>query len=352
LGRVTAALAIGPGQRWLVLAPHPDDEVLATGGLLQRLAAARVPVGVLLLTNGGNNPWPQRWLERRWSLDAEASARWGARRQAETERALAHLGLDPREVLTAIGWPDGGLTQLLDTDPEGCVARLANEFERTRPTHVAVPGAGDRHPDHNAAAVMAVLAAERLAQAPRLLSYQIHGPAIAQAQILLALEPEQVRRKRQALGEHQTQITLSRRRFEAFVTGSERFQDDLFALGAADAPRLSVREGAAEVELRIAPLHPPLWRLRRPLLHMVWQDWNGVLHARALELTRRDRNWLRWDPSQRALTVTVSALGGMRQLFVKIGSGLRGVWIYDQAGYLRFQSAASGPSEKATPAPY
>ena len=61
----------------LVIAPHPDDESLGTGGLLQRIFANRIPVRIVFATSGENNPWAQRYWERRWRLGANDRARWG-----------------------------------------------------------------------------------------------------------------------------------------------------------------------------------------------------------------------------------------------------------------------------------
>ena len=59
-------LPVFSGQtRLLVVAPHPDDETIATGLLIQQVKEAGGEVQILLLTAGDNNPWPQRWLERR-----------------------------------------------------------------------------------------------------------------------------------------------------------------------------------------------------------------------------------------------------------------------------------------------
>src|SRR5262245_9081213 len=81
--------------RVLVLAPHPDDETLATGGLLQRAIGVGGAVRVVFVTDGENNPWPQRALERRWSIGTGGRARWGARRRAETLAALGRLRVPP-----------------------------------------------------------------------------------------------------------------------------------------------------------------------------------------------------------------------------------------------------------------
>src|SRR5882672_10858445 len=69
--------------RLMVLAPHPDDETLGAGGLLQRAAARGVATRVVFATDGDDNPWPQRVVERRLWIGADARARWGARRRGE-----------------------------------------------------------------------------------------------------------------------------------------------------------------------------------------------------------------------------------------------------------------------------
>jgi LmbE family N-acetylglucosaminyl deacetylase len=49
--------------RLLIFAPHPDDESLACGILLQHAVNAEAAVLVIYLTDGENNPWPQRQTE-------------------------------------------------------------------------------------------------------------------------------------------------------------------------------------------------------------------------------------------------------------------------------------------------
>src|SRR6202008_2455796 len=83
-----AGIQIGPRDRLLVLAPHPDDETLGTGGLLSRAARLAIATEVVFVTDGDDNPWPQRVLERRIRLDAGARARWAERRRFEAVAAL------------------------------------------------------------------------------------------------------------------------------------------------------------------------------------------------------------------------------------------------------------------------
>src|SRR5262249_54049832 len=133
-------------KRVLVLAPHPDDETLATGGLLQRSVAAGAAVRVVFVTDGENNPWPQRAVERRWRLGASARIRWAQRRRAETLDALTCLGI-PVSSAVFLHFPDQGLTSLLLAGGGGLVPALTTELRMWRPTLVAAPAAADRHPD-------------------------------------------------------------------------------------------------------------------------------------------------------------------------------------------------------------
>ncbi len=96
-------------KRVMVFAPHPDDETLATGGLLQQIVAAGGAARVIFATDGDNNPWPQRVIEHRWQLEAADRARWGARRRAEALAALACLGVSANHT-RFLGYPDQGLT--------------------------------------------------------------------------------------------------------------------------------------------------------------------------------------------------------------------------------------------------
>ena len=49
-------LDVPDGTRLLVIAPHPDDEVLGAGGLMQRVHAGGGTVRVVYLTDGDGYP--------------------------------------------------------------------------------------------------------------------------------------------------------------------------------------------------------------------------------------------------------------------------------------------------------
>lgn len=206
--------------RLLVVAPHPDDETLANGLLIQRVRAAGGAVRVLLLTDGDNNPWPQRWLERRWFIGAGERERWGRRRRAECGEALRRLGV-PASELQPLGWPDMGvLDRLLQADRRP-LAELAAAMTDFAPSLIAAPALGDRHPDHGAAHVLVRMALARLGCAPALLGFLIHGRGGAMLAPGSAGTSAQQAVKEAALAAYATQLALSGRRFRRLAGRAE-----------------------------------------------------------------------------------------------------------------------------------
>jgi LmbE family N-acetylglucosaminyl deacetylase len=194
--------------RLLVVAPHPDDETIANGLLIQRVLTAGGTVRVLLLTDGDNNPWPQRWLERRWSIGPAERERWGQRRRSELDEALHRLGLQPA-ALQSLGWPDMGVLDRLLQPGQEALAELTAMLGGFAPDLVALPALGDRHPDHGAAHVLVRMALARLGHAPCLLGYLIHGSDHGVPVPGQPGTPAQRDAKLHALAAYATQLALS-----------------------------------------------------------------------------------------------------------------------------------------------
>lgn len=219
---MTRSPELDENSRLLVLVPHPDDETLATGGLLQMALAAGARVRVVIATDGDNNPWPQRWIEKRWRIDASARARWGTRRRAEASTALARLGVAERDV-RCFGWPDQGLTALLMDDAKA-TRQLASEVLDFSPTLIAAPALSDLHPDHNALGTMLDLALSSgpLANCPRI-EYVVHGELPGCDGMVAAVEDGAAERKLHALQAHASQLVLSGKRMTRLCKRRELF---------------------------------------------------------------------------------------------------------------------------------
>ncbi|MFT3789513.1 MAG: PIG-L family deacetylase [Rudaea sp.] len=235
--------------RVLVIAPHPDDEAIACGGLLLAARDAGAARRVVTLTDGDNNPWPQRWLEKRWRIDAAARVRWGACRRAEAQAALDLLGVATDE-RAFLAFPDTALTSLLMRDAGRIVDPLRAQIAAFAPTHIAFPALADRHPDHSAAHIALRLAAAGAGSTARLIAFRVHGTDGARAAHVVELDPARRGAKRAAIACHHTQMALSSARFLAFATERESY-DEAVAAPPDDHPlRATLREGRI-LELRL-----------------------------------------------------------------------------------------------------
>lgn len=297
--------------RMLVVSPHPDDESLAVGGLIQAVLAAGGTVDVLLLTDGDDNPWPQRYMERRIVIDAQARARWGTRRRGEVRAALARLGVGESS-LHALGWHDMDVTGCLSRDASAAIAAIDAVIADTAPTLMVLPALGDRHPDHGSAHVMARLAARAAAPGAHIVTYMIHGRVAAgTVAARLPLSAVIEAGKRSAVSEHRTQLSLSGKRMLGMVQ-----PDESFALPTPPHAAL--------------PWHPPAWV--RPGLHLLVASGqgSGQWRWRDAPLENTPRGWVLHDP--------LLERGG----FVKLSVPLRSPWIFDHWGWAELAPRGTG----------
>ena len=119
----------------LVVAPHPDDDILGCGGTIARKRKLDVDVAVAVLTDGA---FANRDLIDRAELTAL--------RGREEIASLDQLGVGPHRAWF-LGFRDGALRQ----DEAAAAAQLVPILEEVRPAEVFVTAADDGHPDHEAA---------------------------------------------------------------------------------------------------------------------------------------------------------------------------------------------------------
>lgn len=237
---MNAALRIRSSDRIMVFAPHPDDETLAAGDLIQAAMGAGAAVRVLFATDGDNNPWPQRWLEKRWRIGTAERARWGMRRRTEAGAALATFGIDAGSSARFLGWPDQGLTDVLMRD-KAAVDVLAQELATFAPTHLVMPVLADRHPDHSALRVLVELARLKSGSAGQRLGFLVHGNAVAGSTPSVCLDTPQPRLKTRALEAHASQVALSRRRLLVIANAAESYHVDAVDADAIESPPDALR---------------------------------------------------------------------------------------------------------------
>lgn len=125
-------------KRVVLVAPHPDDEVLAFGGLLQYLLRLRLPLLLVSVTDG-NACYPGSAY---WS-----AASLGAIRMAETATALRLLGWKPDQFT----WLEAGLQDsAVHTQEMELAAYLESRFQRG--DAIFTTWHRDGHSDHEAVA--------------------------------------------------------------------------------------------------------------------------------------------------------------------------------------------------------
>lgn len=242
-------------ERVAVLAPHPDDEVLGAGGIIQEAIAAGGFVRVVFVTDGEANPWPLRVVLRRWRIDSEATRLWAGMRRAEALAALGKLGVAPRGA-RFLSLPD---QHLLEVSRAVVRQQISDSLRDFRPTLIVAPSKTDLHADHRAVsyAVHDLVAGSELESTPQLVTYVIHGRVdrrrIAHVPML---NVEQIARKHDAISEHQTQLLLSRRRFLLQAGKPEILLRPEYDLDPDESRGSQARRATVRVARIFLPIHP------------------------------------------------------------------------------------------------
>jgi LmbE family N-acetylglucosaminyl deacetylase len=337
----------GTHDRVLVFAPHPDDESIACGGLLQVAQGAGAAVRVVVLTDGDNNPWPQRWVEKRWRIGEKERARWGARRRDEARAAMRLLSVAESDTCF-LGLPDLGLTDLLMRGDSQVVESLRRQIEQFAPTRLVLPALSDRHPDHSATHILSRLALALCPRAaPQLLAFAVHGEKPTQSGVAVCLSQAQRDIKQAAILAHASQMRLSQRRFLRYAGPRESYQD--VPLAQADDPQ--------------HPLHARIGQDGNLQVRIDLRRWNAGLRSQVLffaiecDLAGRLRWQIRLDsrsggvevragagmepaqatlqrtPEDLSLSIPLTGLGVIRQGYAKLARSQPGWRVFDRFGW-------------------
>ncbi|MBN2700922.1 MAG: PIG-L family deacetylase, partial [Methylothermaceae bacterium] len=142
--------SLPPGP-WLVCAPHPDDETFGMGGALLLAKENRIPVTLVVLTDG--------------RLGGGDDAALVEARECEARAAAERLGIQ-----TIDFWcePDRDLRPT-----PALVAKIGELLKQAAPTTVFFPSPMEYHPDHRATAQAVWEAAGRAGFQGELWAYEI-----------------------------------------------------------------------------------------------------------------------------------------------------------------------------------
>ncbi len=269
-------VSLTPQDRILVLAPHPDDEVLGCGGILQTAVAMHLPVRVVFFTYGDNNQWSFLVYRKHPVLMPHAVQSMGQVRHHEAVAATAVLGVDASQ-LTFLGYPDFGTLKIWNAHwgvspplrsmltrvtavpypnarrpgaaykGEEVLRDLTEVLREFRPTKVFVSHPGDHMPDHRALYLFTRVALWDLEPElrPELYPYLIHfkrwprprgyrpqeplrPPEVWQQAVVWRSHPlrdDEVARKHTAIKAHHTQYRSSGQYLLSFIRPNELFGD-------------------------------------------------------------------------------------------------------------------------------
>ncbi|MDR3555296.1 MAG: PIG-L family deacetylase [Syntrophobacteraceae bacterium] len=98
----------------MVFSPHPDDETLGAGGLIERVLKAGGKVRVVFMTDGEGYSGGVKKIDHISNPTAKDYRGYGALRREEALKATATLGMPGRDVMF-LGFPDDGLFYLRST---------------------------------------------------------------------------------------------------------------------------------------------------------------------------------------------------------------------------------------------
>lgn len=260
----------------LIFAPHNDDEILGTGGVLQRYVKSDTRVKVIIMTNGDGQIRRPPFIP----FARPDFVKLGYRRQNESLDALDYLGVDDSEV-EFLGYPDRGLSKMWtqnwkpgesyyskytksDRSPYdnsytenapysgAAVARDVRELVMDeKPDVIYLPHPNDTHPDHWATngLVLYGLEAAKAEEKEKLndvilLSYLVHNvkfphprgkyleASLSKPANLKDLDTEwydiplefgERLRKFRAIGKYRTQNQLMRKYLISFARANELF---------------------------------------------------------------------------------------------------------------------------------
>jgi LmbE family N-acetylglucosaminyl deacetylase len=262
--------------RILILAPHPDDEILGCAGIIQKAIEMNLSLHIVFFTYGDANEWSFLLYRKSPVITQKGVENMGLIRYDEALAADKILGVS-KDNITFLGYPDFGTLNIWYThwgnNPpyeslltrvtkvpylnamrpgaeyrgEEILRDLETIFLNFKPTKIFVSHPADDNPDHRALYLFTQIAIWDLETeiSPKLYPYLIHyynwpkdrgyypnnsldPPEHLQRNITWTtclLSPKEIVQKDMALMAHQTQYQSNKEYLTSFVRTNELFSD-------------------------------------------------------------------------------------------------------------------------------
>lgn len=264
------------GDRLLILAPHPDDEAIGCGGIIQRAVAMKLPLKIVYLTYGENNQLAFLVYKKHPVLSKAGLVRMGEQRRKEATAAMAALGV-PKENLIFLGYPDFGTLNIFiqhwnNAPPyrgllthsksvpypdafapqsphkgENLLENLKTILRDFRPTKIITTLPSDVNGDHRAAYLFLTVALwdlQKTIPPPQLYGFLVHTAAWPKPRgfhedlplnppdnfkkpdlqwIAVPLSPQEILNKKNAISFYKSQIAYNPKYLVTFARANELF---------------------------------------------------------------------------------------------------------------------------------
>jgi len=264
--------------RILILAPHPDDETLGCGGIIQKAVALHLPIRVVFLTYGDDNEWSFLVYRKLPVIGSQAIKKMGLLRAKEARQATARLGLQPQQI-TFLGYPDHAMESIWNEHwgnrppavgplsrahqvpysdafrpgapykGEDVVEDFVSILREFKPTKIFLSHPADSHPDHRSLYLFVRVAIwemkDEINLSPKLFPYLVHFPGWPEHKgchesmaleppkemensihwLSVPLNPQEEMTKLAALKLHKSQHESAAPFLDAFIRKNELFGD-------------------------------------------------------------------------------------------------------------------------------
>ena len=243
-----------PTQKILIIAPHPDDEIISCGGLIQKIIKNKAKIKIVYISNGENNLISLiSQIKQKKPLN---TTKLGNKRISEAKKATKILGLSSNNLIF-LGYPDSYIKNiyskkhfLYKNQKQYTKANLTKKLKQIitnyQPNIIITPHPKDKDPDHQNTTLFVQKIIKNLNSKPQLYTYLIHYPFYPSSKKLqinttifppqklyqthnwysLKLSTQQKQNKLIAINQNQSQISnrYSRNFLNSFIKKNEIFQ--------------------------------------------------------------------------------------------------------------------------------